>query len=582
MKSLIEIKNVSYCYPENRDNGALPAIRNISVKIAEGEFIALIGSNGSGKTTLARLINGLLLPSEGVVYIDGQDTREPLSRRVVHSQVGMVFQNPEDQIVATRVEDDVAFGLENMGLPSYEIRNRVDDVLRELDLYDQRDREPHLLSAGQMQRLALAGVLATRPRVIVFDEVTAMLDPLGRMTIMDEMEKLNAAGLTLIFITHSMEEAAHARRIIILHKGDLAMDGSPEQIFSRSAELTDLGLELPDAIRMSDRMLSILPGMIERSIRSETLLMNLPRYPGTNGYSAETEDEIHQTGVGHTRLISVEDLDHVYMQGTPLAHTALERVTMFVDDNASHGLAGSTGSGKSTLLQHLNGLLRPQGGKVQVGPYNMADPQLELKKICQFAALVMQNPEMQFFEQYVGDEIAFGPRQIGRKDIAAAVRSAMEMVGLNFDSFVNRYVYNLSGGERRKVALASILALNPQLLLLDEPFAGLDPASHSSIREIFHRVQSQGKTVLLSSHRMEDIVKLTTNMTILHKGKSLFTGSIQDVFYNTDLLKNTNILPPFVVQVISRMIDLGWPLRRNILTEDEFMHDLQRIMGRAG
>jgi energy-coupling factor transport system ATP-binding protein len=582
MIPMIELRNVSYRYPEDQNRNNQAVLKKLSLRIEKGEFVALIGPNGSGKTTLLRLMKDLLLPTDGQVLVNGLDTRDSKNRRNIHSQVGMVFQNPEDQIVATRVKDDVAFGLENLEIPSAEIRERVDEVLAQMDLSAEQDREPHLLSAGQMQRLALAGVLATRPQVILFDEVTAMLDPSGRERILAQMKALNAAGLTIIFITHSMDEAARAKRILVLNQGELVMDGSPERIFLQNTGLSDFGLDLPDALKVSDQLMNYLPGFEGRYIHADELLKRLPEahLPPNQEYPP-FRDFTDQTSTVE-EMIRVENLQHIYMQGTPLAHLALKDISFSMGVDGSHGLVGSTGSGKSTLLQHLNGLLRPQSGSVRVGPFDMSDPNLELRQVCQYAGLVIQNPETQFFEQFVGDEIAFGPRQIGRKDIKDAVRTAMQIVGLDFDGFVNRYVFTLSGGERRKVALASILALNPQILLLDEPFAGLDPLSHKSISGIFREIQSQGKTIILSSHRMEDIIYLTRRMTLLQKGCSLITGLTREVFYDTEKLSQTGILQPLVVQIVARLVQLGWPLSPGILTADELMDDLRRVTGRVG
>lgn len=574
---MIEFENVSFKYPEDTGRERPSALRQISLKVEEGEFIALIGQNGSGKTTLLHLIKGLLHPTSGRILVQGMDTRETRNRRNLHSLVGMVFQNPEDQIVATRVREDVAFGLENLEVPTGEIQRRVDEVLTEMDLLAEKDREPHLLSAGQMQRLALAGVLATRPRILLFDEVTAMLDPAGRRMVMQQMEALNRAGLTILFITHSMEEAVHARRILVLHQGELARDGSPESLFLNGSGLTGLGLDAPDALKYSDQLNGLLPGFEGRFLNPADLLAHLtaPQSPlDADAFPQSIRPTISPDGA----LIDVQDLKHVYLLGTPLAHPALESVTFQVAAGTSHGLAGATGSGKSTLLQHLNGLLRPQSGKVQVGPFDMSEPELELRQVCQFAGLVIQNPEMQFFQSYVGDEIAFGPRQVGRKNLSRTVRAAMELVGLDFDSFVNRFVSTLSGGERRKVALASILALDPRILLLDEPFAGLDPASHLAISTIFQSIQSQGKEIVLCSHRMEDIIQLTQTMTILRKGTSLTTGTTREVFYHPELLIASGLLQPLAVQVASRLVALGWPLPPGILTMEESCAALTRVL----
>ncbi|MEJ5360405.1 MAG: ATP-binding cassette domain-containing protein, partial [Desulfobacterales bacterium] len=225
--ALIEIENLSYSHPV-RGSEAIPALRGINLRIEEGEYVALIGANGSGKTTLARHLNALLLPDQGTVRINGMDTRETRFHPQIRSLVGMVFQSPEDQLVAAILEEDVAFGPENLGLPPAEIRQRVEEALEITGLKEHRQRPPHLLSAGQMQRAALAGVLAMRPRCVIFDETTAMLDPAGRHMVRRLMRRLHEEGLTVIVISHFMREAVAAQRVIVLNKGEIALDSTPQ------------------------------------------------------------------------------------------------------------------------------------------------------------------------------------------------------------------------------------------------------------------------------------------------------------------------------------------------------------------
>ena len=237
---LIEIDQVTF-FHSGREVAAEPALRGLSLRIEAGEFLALIGANGSGKTTLARHLNALLLPTRGNVRVLGMDTRERRNWPEIRTAVGMVFQSPEDQLVSTTVEDDTAFAAENAGLPPDEIRRRVDEALRAVEMWEERKRPPHQLSAGQMQRVALAGVLAMRPRCIVFDETTAMLDPAGRRNVMEMMQRLNRAGMTIIYITHYMQEALLARRVVVLSRGQVALDGLPREIFSDPRRLAGLG-----------------------------------------------------------------------------------------------------------------------------------------------------------------------------------------------------------------------------------------------------------------------------------------------------------------------------------------------------
>ena len=252
MNNIIELKNVSYLYDEENEPTDR-AVDSIDLSISQGEFVGIIGHNGSGKSTLAKLFNGLLLPNEGDVFVLDYNTRDDDTITQVRRNVGMVFQNPDNQMVATIVEEDVAFGAENLGLDPKEIRRVVDESLKAVDMYEFKDKKPHQLSGGQKQRIAIAGVLAMHPNCIIFDESTAMLDPIGRNEVLDTMLRLNKEdGVTIILISHYMEELVHADRIIIMERGHIAMQGSPKEIFSESDKLKHLRLNVPEIVEIAE------------------------------------------------------------------------------------------------------------------------------------------------------------------------------------------------------------------------------------------------------------------------------------------------------------------------------------------
>ena len=250
--SYIKIENLSISYEED-DGGRTSVLKNISLDIKKGEYLAVLGHNGSGKSTLAKLLNMILEPDEGKIYIDGKEITDPNMTEddvfELRKKVGMVFQNPDNQLVATIVEDDVAFGPENLGIPSAEIRERVDEALRVVGMSEHAKGEPARLSGGQKQRIAIAGILAMKPDCMIFDESTAMLDPLGRRDIMNTIEKLNREhGITIIMITHYMDEAARANRIVVLDDGEILMDGTPAEIFEKQDKLRECGLDVPQCV----------------------------------------------------------------------------------------------------------------------------------------------------------------------------------------------------------------------------------------------------------------------------------------------------------------------------------------------
>ena len=251
MENIIKIDNLYFQYPHGEDEEPKLAIKGVSLEIEEGSFTAIIGQNGSGKSTLAKNLNGLLLPSKGAVYVSGMDTRDEDKIWDIRQTAGMVFQNPDNQLVSAIVEDDVAFGPENIGIDPVEIRARVDEALDAVKMGKYKRKAPHLLSGGQKQRIAIAGVVAIRPRCIIFDEPTAMLDPHGRKDIMEIIEKLHREGITVILITHFMDEAVKADRVVIMNKGEILLDGTPEHVFSQDELIRSARLDVPMAAEIA-------------------------------------------------------------------------------------------------------------------------------------------------------------------------------------------------------------------------------------------------------------------------------------------------------------------------------------------
>lgn len=255
---LIEFKNVDFAYEiedDDENESTVDVLENLNLKIEKGSFVAILGHNGSGKSTIAKLTNGILFPQKGQVIVDGQQTKEDDSIFEIRKKVGMVFQNPDNQIVSSIVEEDVAFGVENLGVPPEECRRRVDEALKTVGMYEYREKAPNKLSGGQKQRVAVAGIIAMRPDCIVLDEPTAMLDPSGRKEVIDTVKKLNREeGITIVLITHYMDEAVQADRVVVIDKGKIRLDGTPQEVFSRVDEVKALGLDVPQSTELIYRL----------------------------------------------------------------------------------------------------------------------------------------------------------------------------------------------------------------------------------------------------------------------------------------------------------------------------------------
>jgi energy-coupling factor transport system ATP-binding protein len=566
MKPLIDLHEVSFFYPTTPERIVL---HGIDLQVDEGEFVALVGANGSGKSTLLRLIAGLLNPSQGEVKIAGCATHLTENQVMLHTTLGMVFQYPEDQIVGTTVEEDIAFGLENLGWQPEDMRKRIDEMLIALNLQEQRHRPSHLLSAGQTQRLALAGVLAPNPRLILFDEATTMLDPRGRKELMARMKQLHQDGITIIMVTHHMEEAAQAQRMVVLFQGNIAADGTPQSVFSQISLLKQCGLAVPDHLQLATILQPYVPDLSSNPANLDELLNALKKLPPGNSMPVEERNHCFQET--KTPAIQVEALHHIYKDENGQANTTLQDVSLQVMQNCSHSLLGATGSGKSTLMLNMMGLEKPLEGRIQIGDLVVTDKQTKMRDILKHVGMVFQNPEIQFFEQYAGDEVAYGAimQHLDHEEVVRRVRWAMEIVGLDFEAFKDRLTFSLSGGERRKLALASTLVLQPPILLLDEPTAGLDPSSRKEIIQRLQRMRQDGRTLLLSTHDLNDVAALTENTTIMDGGKVAFSGSTRQAFWMPEMVNAAGLDIPAAAQVAQVMRNAGWDLPEGVITISE-------------
>ncbi len=557
-QGIVRVENLDFTYtPENGD--PVPALHGVSLSIMPGEYVAILGSNGSGKSTLARHLNALLRPTQGRVFIKDWDTQDLTHVLDIRSTVGMVFQNPDNQMVATIVEEDVAFGPENLGVPHAELIARVDWSLEQVDMLPHRHRAPHLLSGGQKQRVCIAGVLAMKPEVLVLDEATAMLDPLGRREVLDVAQRLNREqGVTIVAITHHMEEAVEAGRVVVMADGRIELDGTPRDVFSQVDRLRGLHMDVPQVTQLAGALHRSWPDMPQNLLTTAELTDAVREHLSPRPGPASLPPPAAAPQPAEV-IIQVTDLGHDYMQGTPLAVTAIKGLSLDVCRGEIVGVIGHTGSGKSTVIQHLNGLYRPQRGDVRVLGQDLRDPRTDVRGLRRRVGLLFQNAEAQLFEQYVGDDVAYGPRnlKLSREVVRARVRGAMEAVGLGFEAFKDRITFSLSGGEMRRVALAGVLALEPEVLVLDEPTAGLDPQGRRRLYDTLLALHAQGLTLVIVSHNMEELAQVCHRLFVISEGRTVMSGTPAEIFAQAAELRRMGLGVPSVTEAVDDLRQAG-------------------------
>jgi len=567
---MIEFNNVSYSYPALEPNETSPAaVKVLSFTLKRGELVAMVGHNGSGKSTVAKLCNGLLSPSKGQVLVDSMDTSNEDLLFSIRKQVGMVFQNPDNQIIAAIVEDDVAFGPENLCVPPDEIRTQVDEALKSVGMYEHRLAEPHKLSGGQKQRVAIAGVLAMQNDMIVLDESTAMLDPRGRREVMDTILRLNREqGKTVLLITHFMEEALQADRVMVMHEGTLLLDGPPREVFAQQKLLEKAGLGLPAAARFAQA--AGLPGEIlteEECVAAIHHAQFTTQNPPEPTPKPANSYELHTTN----HALETKSLTYKYRNTAKTTRAAIDDVNLSVARGELLCIIGHTGSGKSTLVQHLNALLKPTGGLVLVDGKNIWENKAAIRQARFWVGLCFQYPEYQLFEETVEKDIAFGPKNmgLGKEEIQRRVLHSLSYVGLD-ESYLGKSPFDLSGGEKRRVAIAGVMAMEPQALVLDEPTAGLDPAGKEQILSMIRRYRKEtGRTVILISHNMEEVARMADRVLVMNHGKVHFHGTVPEVFSHAKELTEMGLTVPPVTRIFMRLKETGLDVPTGIYTIED-------------
>jgi energy-coupling factor transport system ATP-binding protein len=642
LMGIIKAVKLAYEYARrDEDDNVLEVVRavdGVDMDIERGTFLAILGRNGSGKSTLAKHINALLFPTEGTIWVEDIDTKDEDRLLDVRQTAGMVFQNPDNQIIATVVEEDVGFGPENMGVPTKEIWERVDECLTAVGMAAYRKSSPDRLSGGQKQRVAIAGVMAMRPKCIILDEPTAMLDPNGRKDVIRIAHELNRElGITIILITHYMEETVDADEIMVMDSGKVRMSGTPREIFSRVEELKALHLDVPQVTELSYRLRKRgmeLPACLLTLPEFEKAMKDIPHAKG-GGRTAAVEgshdsadaatasglnsadakaagaaraaagssrgtadaeegsdgtagvdvgsDWTADVAVGSRRtadaaersgseaIIELKNVNYIYNPGTPMERYALTDVSLAVYKEDFIGVIGHTGSGKSTLVQHLDGLLKATSGDVLFHGRSIYSAGFDMKNLRSKVVLVFQYPEHQLFEADVLSDVCFGPKNLGmsHEEAVASAKEALRLVGVAEDNF-SRSPFELSGGQKRRVAIAGALAMHPEVLVLDEPTAGLDPGGRDEILDTIAKLhREKDMAVVLVSHSMEDVATYADRLVVVNDGGILFDDTPRSVFRHTEELERIGLSAPQVTYINRALIEDGWGIRDDLTTLDE-------------
>ena len=541
--SFIDIRGLSHKFNiKDKDGNKIGenwAIKDVDFLADRGEMIAILGRNGSGKSTFARHLNGLLAPHGGSIVIGGKDLASTDNLMAVRRQVGMVFQNPDNQIVGNTLAEDIGFGLENLGMPCSDIWNKIDEMLELTGLTAYKYSSTSRISGGQKQRLAIAASMAMTPECLVLDEATSMLDPQGAKDMLKLVLKLNKdKNITVIMVTHKISEALLADRVYILDDSRIVAEGIPEDVLTDVERLKTYGLEIP--VRMK----------IETGIPVDICSEYKKKHLQISQKVEMTADHVndHDSTLNDLKkcIVELQKVSYSYVNGNE-SFKALSDIDLKIYEGQVLAVIGQTGSGKSTLLQMINKLIAPQSGKVYLYGTDVQRVR-NIKDIRRRIGYVFQFPESQLFESTVLKDVMYGPINFGmsKEEAEMSARHALELVGVP-ERYTDYSPFELSGGLRKRVAIAGILAYGPDILILDEPACGLDGESKEQLWELIRTLnREKNVTIILVSHDMEDVYEMSERVLLMDHGKVVYDGETGDFFDDRELLEQYGIGTPDV------------------------------------
>ena len=539
--SFINIKGLSHKFNiKDKDGNKIGenwAVKDIDFLADKGEMIAILGRNGSGKSTFARHLNGLLAPHEGTVIIGGRDLTKVSGLTAIRRQVGMVFQNPDNQIVGNTLAEDIGFGLENLGIESHDIWDKIDEMLELTGLAAYKYSNTSRISGGQKQRLAIASAMAMSPECIVLDEATSMLDPQGAKDMLKLVLKLNREKkITVIMVTHKISEALMTDRVYILDNGRIVTHGVPGDVLSDVERLKTYGLEIP--VRMKNE--AGIPIDICSEYKKKQLQICQKMGPAAD----------HVIDHGNTLkdlkkcIVELQKVSYSYVNGNE-TFKALSNIDLKIYEGQVLAVIGQTGSGKSTLLQMINKLIVPQSGKVYLYETDVQSVR-NIKEIRRRIGYVFQFPESQLFESTVLKDVMYGPINFGmsKSEAEQSARNALKLVGVP-EKYEDYSPFELSGGLKKRVAIAGILAYEPDILILDEPACGLDGESKEQLWNLIRKLnREKNVTIILVSHDMEDVYEMSERVLLMDHGKVVYDGETEGLFDDRELPERYGIEIP--------------------------------------
>ncbi|MDD6400334.1 MAG: energy-coupling factor transporter ATPase [Lachnospiraceae bacterium] len=581
---MIDIKDLSFEYftrdEYNYLSEMITAINEINFTAEDGEFVVIAGRNGSGKSTFARILNRLLVPIDGQVSIYGLDALNPENIYEIRKKVSMIFQNPDSQIIGSIVEEDIAFGMENLGFSRRKMKENINKAIEAVGLsgkgQDILKRKVSELSGGEKQKLVIAGALAMEPKCLVLDESTSMLDPFSRKEIIDILIKQKT--VTVILITHIMTELLYADTVYVFDKGKICLKGTPKKIFSDGKKLEQLGLELPQSVLLANRLYN------EGIIKKKNLMtvddivneMSTEYYYKTKENIAMPAIIKENIKIDPTKAILVNDISFSYGKKNVLQNIKLE-----INKGEFVGVIGETSAGKTTFIQSIAGLLKPQKGSVYVDGVEIYDKNTDQIEVNKKIGFLFQYPEQQLFAKNVYEDVLYGVKNLGLTKVEAEKRAyeSIELVGLSqevYDMSMNR----LSGGQLRRVALAGVIAMKPEYLILDEPTAGLDPAGGEEMLNIISALREElNVTIIMVTHDIDSIVKYADRILLMENGRITQDGRPSTVLHNNYISTNNKENLPTIMRFMFELKNKGFDIPCNCVDEDECVKIIKERIG---